>query len=213
MPGIISSAGELSLDEAAHCNRIADGVLMGLVLCTLIRAGEALAADSVSIADVRANPGVNVPRPPPSATLVLPAPGLFALPPVMTDTRSFSPTDFRPRKHTLFDTEPAEDGDNAPMLAGTTVWQRMSDYRAHDRVRVLTLWESSGSTVSLQAGRRGGPSLQWTSRLMSRGEATRGVLDKLFSVSLARAGKTLGSVAHSVTTPAPPKSAVMPITR
>ena len=43
------------------------------------------------------------------------------------------------------------------------------------------------ATVSLQAGRHGDPSLQWTSRLMNRGGATLGLLDRVFSVSLARA--------------------------
>ena len=79
-------------------------------------------------------------------------------------------TDFRLRKDTVFDTDPAVNAfGDAPMLQGTTVWQRMSEYKSHDRVRLLTLWESSGSTVSLQAGHHGDPSLQWTSRTMNRG--------------------------------------------
>ena len=67
------------------------------------------------------------------------------------------------------------------MLRGTSVWQRLSDYKSHDRVRLLTLWESPGSTVSLQAGKRGDPSLQWTSRLMNRelGMPGRGFLRRL----------------------------------
>ena len=77
------------------------------------------------------------------------------------------------------------------MFRDTTVWQRMSEYKSHDRVRVLTLWETSGSTVSLQAGRRGAASLQWTSRAMNRGGSTRGLLDRLIVGSLAGAGNRL----------------------
>src|SRR5260370_42117606 len=77
------------------------------------------------------------------------------------------------------------------MLRGTTVWQRLSDYRSRDRVRVVTLWETGGGSVSLQAGREGDPSLQWTSRLMSRGGATGGLLDQMFSTSLGGAARGL----------------------
>jgi hypothetical protein len=77
------------------------------------------------------------------------------------------------------------------MLRGTTVWQRLSDYRSRDRVRVVTLWETGGGSVSLQAGKKGDPSLQWTSRLMNRGGATRGLLDQVLATSL-------GGVAHSL---------------
>ena len=71
------------------------------------------------------------------------------------------------------------------LIDDTTVWQRLAEYRTRDRVRVLTLWESGASTVSLQAGKRGDPSLQWTSRLMNRGGATRGLLDHFFPVIAA----------------------------
>jgi hypothetical protein len=109
----------------------------------------------------------------------------------------YSATDFSPRRRNLLDPDPKDLDSAAPMLGGTTMWQRMSDFRSHDRVRVLTLWESSGGAVSLQAGRRGDPSLQWTSSTMNRGGATRGLLDKLFSVSIAGAGQTLRSVTRA----------------
>jgi hypothetical protein len=110
----------------------------------------------------------------------------------------YSSTDFSPRRRNMLDRDAGADPEaDGPMLRGTTMWQRMSEFRSHDRVRVLTLWESSGSAVSLQAGRRGDPSLQWTSTAMNRGGATRGLLDKLFSVSIAGAGQTLRSVTHA----------------
>jgi hypothetical protein len=65
------------------------------------------------------------------------------------------------------------------MLHGTTMWDRLSDYRSHGRVRLLTLWEAGDNSVSLQAGKRGEPSLQWTSRSMNHGGATRGLFDRL----------------------------------
>jgi hypothetical protein len=132
--------------------------------------------------------------------------GRFAAP-VDVGRPLFSPTEFTPRKHTLFDQTPA-DGDAVPMLRGTNVWQRMGDYRARDRVRLLTLWESTGSAVSLQAGKHGDPSLQWTSSTMNRGGATKGLLDKLFSASIAGAEQTLHAVSRSKT-PAPASSGAM----
>src|SRR6202021_1807391 len=122
--------------------------------------------------------------------------------PATSDNPVFSATEFRPRKHTVFDSDPAVNSfADAPMLRGTTVWQRLAEYRSHDRVRLLTLWESSGSSVSLQAGKRGDPSLQWTSRLMNRGGSTEGLLDRLFSVSLARAGNGLRNATRSTNAP------------
>jgi hypothetical protein len=83
------------------------------------------------------------------------------------------------------------------MLRGTTVWQRLSDYRSRDRVRVVTLWETGGSSVSLQAGKKGDPSLQWTSRLMNRGGATRGLLDQVFATSVGGVARSLHLAPHA----------------
>lgn len=192
--------------------------LPGLMLFTLIRTGEAAVEEqAVSVGAkpepdfrqtlqfARASAFVS-----PAAPAVAPAAALTVAPasvdvlaaPTVPLSREFSTTDFRPRKHTLFDRDPEVElfGD-APMLRGTTVWQRMGDYRSRDRVRLLTLWDSGGSTVSLQAGKRGDPSLQWTSTAMNRGGSTRGLLDRLFSVSIAGAGASLRHAAH-VSTPA-----------
>jgi hypothetical protein len=179
------------LDLAARCNRIRDKMLVGLVLFTLVRTGEALAGDQPWIANATLDPDFGNLRQPPPARAFVTAPGFFTAP-TAADSQLFSATDFRPRKPTVFDRDPSVNAfGDAPMLRGTTVWQRMSEYRSHDRVRLLTLWESSESTVSLQAGKRGDPSLQWTSRSMNRGGSTRGLLDRLFAVSLAGAGNRL----------------------
>jgi hypothetical protein len=183
---------------------IRDSVLLGLVLLTLVPAGEALAGDQAAIFGA-ADAGVNNRRQfsplvaaPMSAT---PMEGLWS-PPTVDINPAFSATDFRPRKHTLFDNDAADASlGETPMLRGTTIWQRMSQYKSRDRVRLLTLWESSGSTVSLQAGKHGDPSLQWTSRVMNRGGSTQGLFDRFFSVSLAHVGSGLRSPAKA---PGPP---------
>jgi len=188
--------------QTSSCLSVRDGILLGFILLTLV-AGETRADERSTLADPKADAGANA-RPlritqMAPAGLARPALGadIFSVPPD-AGTLQFSATDFRPRKHTLFDPEPAASVYvDTPMLHGTTVWQRMSDYRARDRVRLLTLWESSGSTLSLQAGKRGDPSLQWTSTALNRGGATRGLLDKLFSVSIAGAGETLRGMTHS----------------
>jgi hypothetical protein len=192
--------------DAAHFRSRRDRKLLGLMLIILVRSGGTLAGDQPMFAVPKLEPGrVSFVQLSPLTAEAIPSPGFFGAP-ALPDNPVFSSTDFRPRKHSVFDGDPAAGAFvDAPMLRGTTVWQRMSAYRSHDRVQVLTLWESSGSTVSLQAGKRGDPSLQWTSRMMNRGGSTRGLLDRLFSVSLAGAASSFRSVAHSANAPANPK--------
>ena len=196
------------IDAAAHCNSLRDRMLIGLMLFTLVRSSEALAEDQASLATAAPDAGMGSIRgssqPVPALTLTLPL-DPFTLS-AITEKPAFSATDFRPRKPTLFDKDPAAStfGETS-LLRDTTVWQRLSEYRSHDRVRVLTLWESKSSSVSLQAGRRGDPSLQWTSRLMNRGGSTQGLLDRWFSTSLARAGMGLRSMTRPTSTAPPPK--------
>ena len=199
------------LDLAARRHGIRDKVLVGLVLFTLVRSGEALAGDQAWIGNGALNPEVgDFRRSSPPAPALITAPELFA--PAASDSQAFSTTDFRPRKHSMLDADPvANSFGDAPMLRGTTVWQRLSEYRAHDRVRVLTLWESGGSTVSLQAGKRGSPSLQWTSGAMLHGASTRGLLDRLFAVSLAGAGNRLRHPDRPASAPTPTNQVNVPV--
>lgn len=190
----------------ARCNGVHDRTLLGLLFFSLIRAGEALAGDHAAITRAAADPMIAESRQPsPAATAAVTNLEFFTVPKT-TDVKIYSPTDFRPRKPTVFDRDPAVStlGD-AQLLHGTTVWQRLSEYRSHDRVRLLTLWESSGSAVSLQAGKRGEPSLQWNSRLMNHDGSTRGLLDRLFSVSLSGAGNGLRNSTRTTGAPAAPK--------
>jgi hypothetical protein len=197
---------------AVRCHSVRDKILLGLVLYTLMHTSEALAGDQAAATRVSSDAEMrDFRQSPPLTNSSLRPPADFAAP-LEPGNPVFSSTDFRPRKATLFDRDPsAAVFDEAPMLHGTTVWQRMADYKSHDRVRLLTLWESQGSTISLQAGRKGDPSLQWTSRLMNRGGSTRGLLDRWFSVSLANAGNSLRGVSRSATAPAPSKQSNLPV--
>jgi hypothetical protein len=183
-------------------------ILPGLVLFSLVHAGQVLAGDQPSIAKAPFDPVVDYFHPSSApAAAAMATPGIYSAP-ALDGTQVFSTTDFRPRKRTVFDRDPAVSlFSDAPLLRTTTVWQRMSEYKSHDRVQVLTLWESSGSTVSLQAGKRGDPSLQWTSRVMNHGGSTQGLLDRLFSVSLAGATAGLRNATRSNSLPAAPKPA------
>jgi hypothetical protein len=174
---------------------------VGLLLCMLVRSGAGVAGELTAATGDPAAPETAAWRqsaPLPASLFALPMTHPVDLPPSpaaptvtaasanpATD-KVFSTQEFRPRGRSVLDPDYREDGRNdAPMLRGTNVWQNLADYRSHDRVRLVTLWETSGSSVSLQAGRKGTPSLQWTSRLMNRGGATRGLFDQIFAGSLA----------------------------
>jgi hypothetical protein len=171
--------------SAARCSNIRDRILLTMVLYAMVRAGQALAGDQAATADSKLPSGAA-----PSSAAALPA-SLFSTDRALADDEAFSATEFRPRKHSLSPAQSAASegfGTDTPMLQGTNVWQRMTEYKSQDRVRVLTLLETRGSTLSLQAGKRGGPSLQWSSRRMNRDGATRGLLDRWVSAALRDTG-------------------------
>lgn len=162
-----------------HCSTM----LAGLVLYTLGVSSEASAAEP-SFARAGA----------PSASANAPTFPLLAPDETITprETKNYPASEFRPHGRPLLnDASAGNDSAELPGLRSTTVWQRMTDFRSRDRVRVLTLWKSGSGTVSLQAGKGGSPSLQWTSSSLSRGEATRGVLDRFLSASVASVGNSL----------------------
>jgi hypothetical protein len=118
--------------------------------------------------------------------------------PQIAEPPSYSPKDFRPRGRSVYETD-ARNPAEGNLAFNTTIWQRLDEYRNRDRIRVLTLWESGASAVSLQTDRRGGPSLQWTSRLMNRGGATHGLLDRLFPVFTGSGSRSIiGRAASAV---------------
>jgi hypothetical protein len=60
-------------------------------------------------------------------------------------------------------------------------WHRLRVYGSRNAVRVVTLWDSEYTTLALQTNKHGDPMLRWTSKAMSRGEASRGLLDEWLS--------------------------------
>ena len=159
--------------------------MLTLVLCALAHGSKTLAADA-------ATPAMPPPAPAPFST------SLAALKPVLPKTSldssvfstrlaqdDFSATEFRPRRRNLNSALKSDYGSGDPMFRTTTVWQRLNEFRAQDRVRLLTLWEMGGSNVSLQAGKKGDPSLQWTSSWTSQNRASHGLLDRVLAASVS----------------------------
>jgi hypothetical protein len=181
-----SIAGKLACAaRGGNCTR----ALIGVAMLTLLGTCDALAGDAA--AEFGAKPRGDDLRTPsaggtksfvgPLFAPQLNVPGTYSLPD-LTESKSYSPKDFRPRGRSVLEVDPrAPAQDN--LAFDTSIWQRLDEYRNRDKIRVLTLWESGASNVSLQADHKGGPSLQWTSRLMNRGGATHGLLDRLFPVS------------------------------
>jgi hypothetical protein len=175
--------------EPAPCHSSRERFLLGLAVFTLMLTSKTPAAEQAAVITKAGPAPVNFGPISPSA--LTSTPGVFTMP-TSNGVPVFSTTEFRPRKRTVFDRDPAVSAfTEAPTIHYTTVWQQLSEYKSRDRVQVLTLWESSASSVSLQAGKRGDPSLQWTSRLMNRGGSTRGLLDRFFSASSAGAASGL----------------------
>lgn len=205
-PSMMCSPG-----TAARRRAIADRSLPGFLLIAVFCCGDAVADDHAPNLNA-AHPSFAAPRQSsPSATAAVSDTGIFTLP-RDAGAQAFSPTEFRARKRSVFDRNPVLGNPaDASMLESTTVWQRMSEYRSQDRVRLLTLWESSGGAISLQAGKRGDPSLQWNSRLMNHDGSTRGVFDRLLSMSFGGAHNGPHSAPAPASVPATLKPAANPV--
>jgi hypothetical protein len=207
--GMNMSSGEARKDASVTCNaarcsgaREALGVL--IMLYGLTQGIDALAGDS--------SPGDSKPdvvkdiRPIVGGTPL----SLDFLPnKSASNDPQFSTSEFSPRRAgTTQSTKPvdAEFVDETQALRVTSAWQRLADYRAQGRVQLLTLWQSQRSTVSLQAGHHGGPSLQWSSRTMNHGGATRGLLDRFVPSSLGAAGLGPKVLVHGASYPTATKN-------
>ena len=170
-----------------------DGLLLGFAVLTLMRAGVACAEDPA--AQTRPEHDITQRTSFKAATLpeftkhytlsdpLLAAPSEYRLP-AMPETKSYSATEFRPHGRSIFDADPRLNPPGGTLAADKNFLQRLQEYRSHDRVRVLTLWDTGASAVSIQTDHKGDPSLQWTSHLFNRGGATQGLLDHLFPVSV-----------------------------
>lgn len=196
-----SNAGKLTrAARGSGCNC----ALLGVAALTLLGACKALAGDAAAQAAARDE--LRAPAAAGSKPLVGPlfAPplymaGPYALPEA-AEPRSYSAQEFRPRGRSVLEPDPGGPADEN-LAFDTNIWQRLNEYRNHDRIRVLTLWESGASVVSLQTDHKGGPSLQWTSRLMNRGGATRGVLDRLLPASIFGNGSSHSFLGRSASPP------------
>jgi hypothetical protein len=178
-----------------RCNIIRENALLTLMLCSVVRATQALAGDQPSNVDSALKRDFQ------NQTAVQPAAVpmfsvLFvSVKPLAND--AFSATEFRPRRHGVMGLDsPRSEASiiDAPMLKNASVWQQMGDFKSQDRVRLLTLWQTRGSSLSLQAGKRGAPSLQWSTPWVHReGTTSRGVFDRLLAVPVRAAGNNLRS--------------------
>jgi hypothetical protein len=195
-----------STREIARWSAGRELLLLTIAVYVLARGGEALAADGTSL-EHEFGPAEHTPPPALNVSPEFGLPPNFSAPPA---AHEFSATEFSPRRYPAFGAAPigTPPTGESRSLSTTTVWQRLADYRTHDRVRLVTLWETTGSTLSIQAGKRGEPSLQWTSRAMNRGGATRGLLDRMISASLGSAG--VGPLRNFVRPSQPVASPVKP---
>ena len=70
-----------------------------------------------------------------------------------------------------------------PRLQDNSMARQLTEFKSQDRLRLLTLWQSHASSLSIQAGKHGAPSLQWSTPWVRRESGPRGLFDHLLSVS------------------------------
>ena len=188
-------------------NGLRECLLMALVLYTLAP-GDASAGDQPQNRDARldaeALKGAHVPL----AAASFPLP--FALSAPSAERPTYSPTEFRPRNPGLFEAgadRVEASVIDAPILRDTSIARELSEAKTQDRVRLLTLWQSRVSSLSLQAGKRGAPSLQWSTPWMHRDASSRGLFDRLLpAVPRSFGGTTRGAGTRQIGAAAPAKS-------
>jgi hypothetical protein len=190
-----------------RCSIIRENALLTLVLCSVVRATQALAGDQSSNGDSALKHDFQDHGAAQVAAVPMFSAPFVSVKPLTND--AFSATEFRPRRHSVGLDFPGSGTSiiDAPMLHGTSIWQQMADYKSQDRVRLLTLWQTRGSSLSLQAGKRGAPSLQWSTPWVHREGASRGLFDRLIAVPARAAGNNLrSSVPRPTGVSAPSKS-------
>jgi hypothetical protein len=164
-----------------NCNRLQAKMLPAAVLASVLFAAQALAGDHT--------PGAK-PASPIAAWMFAP-PLVTSIPPALPQTAA---AEFSPRRRGLPDGNFAagETSVFAPMIEDTSLARRMAESKSQNRVRLLTLWQSRVSSVSLQAGRHGAPTLQWSTPWMHHEGSSRGLFDRLIPISphlFSRAGR------------------------
>lgn len=173
--------GAISAQRQSHGNGLRESllvlVLYGLMPCDAFAADQS--ADAKALREA-AEPRSRMQLAEPS----FPAP--FALAAPRPEPQAFSATEFRPRKRGFLDEAAARSEASvidAPMRHDTSLAREIAEFRTQDRVRLLTLWQSRASSLSLQAGKRGMPSLQWSTPWMHPNATSRGVFDRLLTVT------------------------------
>jgi hypothetical protein len=190
--------GVVCAQPPARCGGFRERTLMAFAFISCVCGGEGLAKEQTLGADATPKPGVD-------------SPAFFALPAVVDEPRAFSAraipvdaprafsmtaapieepqtfsaTEFRRRRQGFSAADLGKHETSiidAPML-DTSVARQWRESKSQDRVRLLTLWRSSVSSVSLQAGKHGMPSLQWSTPWMHRDVAARGLFDRLVTLS------------------------------
>ena len=189
--------GATNAHSEARCANVRDNMLLTLVLYSVVRGSEALAGDAAPEA-------LNAHAPPagPASTFsaASASAGNFTL------GTPLSTTEFRPRPHpqATVDSMSRSFVMQEPMVGSETVWQQMAQFRSADRVRLLTLWQTRASSLSLQADKHGGPSLQWSSPWMIRNSASHGLLDRLITLPAhGGVGAARSSAPRPANSPAP----------
>jgi hypothetical protein len=181
-----------------------ESMLMALAIYAVARAGETQAADAA--------PKFDLPRSVLAAPLFahpLLSPS-FAVAPTQLTAEPLFPNEFRPRSNGFLDVGGGRDAmrmTDMPRFQDTSVERQMAQFKSQDRLRLLTLWQSHASSLSIQAGKRGSPSLQWSTPLMRRDAGSRGLFDRLLSVSPQGAfGGSRNTVPRQAAALAPSKS-------
>jgi hypothetical protein len=191
----------------SRSNGLCECLLVALALYGLVP-GNASAGDQPQHLDVRLNADTLRAARSQIAAPSFPAPFAFSAP--RAEMPLFSATEFRPRRPGLLDAAAVRSEASfidAPMLRDTSLAHELSQAKSQDRVRLLTLWQSRASSVSLQAGKHGSPSLQWSTPWMQRGTSSRGLFDRLLPVSPRSFVNTVrGGVSRQAGAIAPAKS-------
>jgi hypothetical protein len=167
-----------------------ENLLLAVLLYGVVRGTQALAGDQLSVGDFAAQldfknlqPRIDVAPTGFAAPLDLSASQFSARP--LTDVEVFSETEFGRRRRVVLNTDSGKSASiiDAPMTRDNSIWQHMAEYKSEDRLRLLTLWQMRGSSLSVQAGKRGAPSLQWSTPWVRRESASRGLFDHLLVIS------------------------------
>jgi hypothetical protein len=157
-----------------------ESMLMALAIYGVARVDDAVAADVAAKFEL---PGTQFSAPLAPRPLLSPA---FTALPYLAEPEAFSMSEFRPRKRGFLEFNASRSETrltDMPLLQDNSVARQMAEFKSQDRLRLLTLWQSHASSLSIQAGKKGAPSLQWSTPLMHRESSPRGLFDHLLSVS------------------------------